>query len=126
ASWRVVGEDEHGSAPSAAVYALDTVETLRCDVVPPPSCADGPCRLHALFRNRTLFDANVLNSATVVAPLRHYPVHRVVRTGDEAVEGHRYVPDHVSHECRPPSRRRRSEGNRRDGADMLQLEIVRT
>src|SRR5262249_48708233 len=47
--WRVVCEDEYRPVPSAAVYAIDPVEPLRCNLVPPPSCEDRSRGLHNLF-----------------------------------------------------------------------------
>src|SRR6266567_415678 len=85
AGWGSMSEDEHGPGPCAAVDPLNTVPSRDGQVIPAPAGKDGARGLHDVVDDR------------IGILVFEDPVHGVVRPGDEAVQRHRHVPDHVAH-----------------------------
>ena len=84
-SWRAVGENEHLSGELAAVNAFDATPTVFGELVPATACDDGANAIHGRLGER--------RRRTVLTD----PLHRVVRTGDEAIKRDRVMGDDACH-----------------------------
>jgi hypothetical protein len=85
---RMMGENEHGSRPAAAVDPIDTVVLGTRDVVPAAPAQDRAGFAHHLLTKPVR--PRVLERV-------ERPVHRMLRSSDEPVGRHRDVPDELSH-----------------------------
>src|SRR4029453_18942877 len=90
-----VRQHEHRTIPLPTVDPVVAVELVDRHVVPATTTEDRTRALQDLIGEVAPLHIDVAGALATIAPFGNNPVHRVVRPCDEAIERHRYVPDHL-------------------------------